>query len=292
LQPARLEFVQAEELYRDHVRGGVAELRCCRMLYARVLAMLAQWDDLARCDAWIREAEQCEDLVTAARLRMIGIPRMLMEGDLDAAESALRIPEPLVGPTADLTQLLRVLGEVSVVLYRDDPDAAEAMLHKADEIDSSPLFALRLWRSDHLVNRARLFMIASRSAEHPEERLAEVERCIETIEMLALECQMDHARILRAGLFHRRGDTQAALHELNTILSDADMGGDSRIIRACARMRKGQLLGGDEGEMMISQSQRELRTWGAKDPERFARVYSPGFGAAGKHLRVVAVANE
>ena len=64
---------------------------------------------------------------------------------------------------------------------------------------------------------------------------------------------------------------------LDSILTDADMCGDSRFIRPCAAWRKGELLGGEAGAALIRQAEQELRQRGAKDPVRFARMYSPGF---------------
>jgi hypothetical protein len=64
---------------------------------------------------------------------------------------------------------------------------------------------------------------------------------------------------------------------INMILSDADMGGDSRLIRACAMLRKGEMLSDGTGTVLIRQAEQELRSRGAKDPQRFARIYAPGF---------------
>ena len=289
LQPARMEFAQAEDLFANHCPGAVAKLRACRMLYARVHVMLGQFEELAHCDAWIREAEQCEDVLTATRLRLICAHRYLMDDEVERAERALQVPEVLRGPRADLTELLRVLAQVSLLLYRGDPVAAEGLLADADDVHKSPLFAIPSWRGDHLANRARLYMLASTAdTEDPERRLSVVEECIDGIAALDLESHVDHIRILRAGLAFLRDDLSTALHELNSILSDADMGGDSRIIRACARMRKGQLIGGDEGAMMIKESARELTARGVQQPERFARLYSPGFDRPEQSLGAVA----
>ena len=98
------------------------------------------------------------------------------------------------------------------------------------------------------------------------------------IDKVALESHVDHIRMLRAGLAYLRGQREEALRWLDTILSDADMGGESRVIRACALWRKGELLGAEAGEAMIRQGEQDLRNRGAKDPARFARIYSPGFG--------------
>jgi hypothetical protein len=151
------------------------------------------------------------------------------------------------------------------------------MVADYDRLTRTALFVIPVWRSDHTVNRARLFLLASQSSDDPEARLKEVEERCEAIEELGLECHVDHARILRAGLCFRRDDVSGALHWLNTILSDADMGGDSRLIRACARLRKGQLLGGEEGAALVDEGKRELAGHGARNPSRFAELYSSGF---------------
>ena len=52
-----------------------------------------------------------------------------------------------------------------------------------------------------------------------------MEKTIETIGEIGLECHVDHARMLSAALAAHRGDERQALELLDCILADADMVG-------------------------------------------------------------------
>ena len=71
------------------------ELRTCRMLCARALAMTGDLDGLGRCEAWISEASECDDLTAVTRLRLIALPRVLADNDLAQAERALELSPEL-----------------------------------------------------------------------------------------------------------------------------------------------------------------------------------------------------
>ncbi|MDH5672501.1 MAG: protein kinase [Myxococcales bacterium] len=279
LKPGALEFGQAEEMFRNRCRDTTAELRASRMLYARLLVMLAETDGLSVCEQWAREADQNEDPLTATRLRLIGVTRYLMDDDVERVRRALEVPEAMRTRDVDLTELLSFSGSVNLALYEDDPAAAVALVPESERLGGSPLLIVGLWGSDHAANCARIFLHASRDAEGEgvDSWLSRAEAQIEEVERRGLECYTDHGRILRAGLAYRRGRISEALAALDAILSDADMGGDSRLVRAAARIRKGQILGHDEGAAMIREGCLELQERGASNPARIAQLYAPGF---------------
>jgi hypothetical protein len=119
-------------------------------------------------------------------------------------------------------------------------------------------------------------LAASRVAPDPESMLNSAEQMLSELDELGMDCHADHVRILRAMLALRRDQKAEALAGLDAILSDADMGGESGIIRACARLYKGRLVGGDGGAALWQDGVRELASRGVKEPERFARIYAPG----------------
>jgi hypothetical protein len=276
LKPAILDFEQAEDLLRNRCRDGSAELRTCRMLCARALAMTGDLDGLGRCEAWIREASECDDLIAVTRLRLIALPRVLAENDLEQAERALQLSPELRAEGIDLTRALVYSGSISLALYANDGDALLRLTSSIDSVAKSPLLRIRLWKSDYLLMRLRLHLAASRVAPDGESMLNSAEQMLVELDELGMECHADHVRILRAMLALRRDRKEEALAGLDAILSDADMGGESGIIRACARLYKGRLIGGDAGAALWQDGVRELASRGVKEPERFARIYAPG----------------
>jgi hypothetical protein len=247
------------------------------MLCARALVMLGDLDELAHCEAWAREAAECEDLTALTRLRLIALPRVLAENDLVQAERTLELPPELRASKTDLTAALLLNGKISVALYSQDVPTLLDLTEEVDDFGLSPLVRVRLWNSDYMLMRARLLLAASRFASDPAPLLAKAEQSIEALEKLGMECHTDHARVLRAGLAQARGSEHEALELLDAILADpADMGGESGIIRACARMNKGRLVGGDAGAALVQTGERDLSSRGVKSPAQFARIYAPG----------------
>jgi hypothetical protein len=247
------------------------------MLSAHVLGMLGQLDDLGLCEQWTRDAVNREDPVTAARLRLLLVPRLLADDEMARAHESLLISGELLGRRPGLTALLHFNARAHIALYEDDEAALARVCADVEAALRSPLLVVRIWRSDHAIVRARVLLGASRDAEQPELLLGRVERCIETIGEIGLECHVDHARMLGAALAARRGEKAQAIELLDAILADADMVGDSRILLACARLRRGQLIGGEVGAALVREGERALIARGVKHPQRFARVYAPGF---------------
>jgi serine/threonine protein kinase/tetratricopeptide (TPR) repeat protein len=278
LKPAALAFAQALQSFRDRCTNVTPELRACQMLNARVLVQLGQLEELTVCEGWIREADDSDDLLTATRLRLAIVPRMLLDDDMERANHAVSVPTDVHSDPNDLTHILIMLARTSLALYVDSHDDHVRALEIQDKLRKSPLFGIRIWRADSTLARARLLLAAARHEANRSERLAQADRALAVIDKVALESHVDHARMLRAGLAYLRGQHDETLRWLDAILSDADMGGESRVIRACAQWRKGELIGGPDGEALIRQGEAELRGRGAKDPSRFARIYSPGFG--------------
>ena len=278
LKPAALEFAQALQTFRDRCTNVTPELRACQMLNARVMVQLGQLEELSICEGWIREADDSDDLLTATRLRLAIVPRMLLEDDVDRAKQAVAAPIEVHSDPNDLTHILIMLASTSLSLYNDLHHELVATLAHQDTLRKSPLFGIRIWRADSTLARIRLLLATARHEANRADRLADAERALLAMDKVALESHVDHIRMLRAGLAYLRGQHDEALRWLDTILSDADMGGESRVIRACAMWRKGELLGAEAGQELIRQGEQDLRSRGAKDPARFARIYSPGFG--------------
>jgi tetratricopeptide (TPR) repeat protein len=277
IKPALLHLEQAEDLLRNRCTDGASALRTCRMLHARALAMSGDLDDLARCELWIREAAACDDVLLVTRLRLVACQRLLAEDDVAGVEGRVEPPPELQNEAFGLTGLLRFGVRINLAAYRLDKKALLRLANKVDAIGRSPLVRTRLWCSDYQAMRARVLLAANRLLPEDAQALARVEDAIERMDALEMDCNADAVRLLRASLAHQRGNTEEALAALDAIVVESDAAGDSGIVRACARMGKGHLLGGDAGATLLAEGERELHARGVKEPIRFARLYAPGF---------------
>jgi eukaryotic-like serine/threonine-protein kinase len=277
IKPASLDFAQAEELFRTRCQNVAPEMRSCRLLYARALVMLGQFDELGVCEQWIREALECEDMLVATRLRLYCIPRMLLEDDVAQAQRTLDLPDGLTADGVGLTKLFRLLAGAQLSLYCGDGAELERIATEMIAVRRSPLLGIRAWRSEFLLGLARALIGACAVAADREAVLASAEQALAKAEKLSLECHADHARLLRAALYFLRGEPDRARAAIDAILDDADTGGDGRLVLACARIRRAKLEPGHAADALLREGQHELALRGVKEPLKFVRLYAPGF---------------
>jgi hypothetical protein len=72
------------------------------------------------------------------------------------------------------------------------------------------------------------------------------------------------------------GQPEAALRELEEAIAgftEAEM----KLHAACARRRKGELLGGDRGLALIAEADAAMEAQGIRKPQQWADMYAPGF---------------
>ncbi len=96
------------------------------------------------------------------------------------------------------------------------------------------------------------------------------------LEKEATRCAAASAALLRASLAAARGRPEDALGPLEAAAQGFDAA-EMALHAACARRRKGQLLGGDEGQALIAAADEALRSQGIRAPARWAALYVPGF---------------
>ena len=81
---------------------------------------------------------------------------------------------------------------------------------------------------------------------------------------------------VRAGASACRGDDGRALAHLNAAVTACDEA-DMRLHAAAARVRLGQLLGGDSGRAEIQRGTDFMVSEGVRAPERMTEMLAPGF---------------
>jgi hypothetical protein len=113
----------------------------------------------------------------------------------------------------------------------------------------------------------------------PSERarlIAAAERDAQSLEREGRHYARAWAALLRAGVAASRGQRGRALRELGSAIVGFDEA-DLSLHAACARRRKGEILGGDEGRALIQRADSALRAQDIRDVERWTAMYAPGF---------------
>ncbi|WP_437571845.1 serine/threonine-protein kinase [Sorangium sp. So ce542] len=84
------------------------------------------------------------------------------------------------------------------------------------------------------------------------------------------------ATSLRAAIAAQRGQAARALSLLEAAAAAFD-GSEMALFAACARRRRGQLLGGEEGRALIEAADAWMAGQGIRNPARIAAIFAPGF---------------
>lgn len=90
--------------------------------------------------------------------------------------------------------------------------------------------------------------------------------------ILAEQC-LTRGRVEMAAL---KGNDESALVNLNRGLEHMSVAGSYTLRSTHARRAKGLLIGGAEGEALVTQAEADLRNLGVDDPRRHARAILPG----------------
>jgi hypothetical protein len=164
-------------------------------------------------------------------------------------------------------------------LYEGRPHMAYARVVDAwGAIRASQLLRVQFGRIDMRLLRARVAVAsaaARRSGRAP--LLAQAEEDAAALEREVRRDARPAATLIRACIAAVKGDHTAA----RQLLASAAYGYDSAgmvLLAACARRRLGEVAGGSEGEWTMAEMDVALRRQGVARPDRWIRMYAPGFG--------------
>ncbi|HYO70140.1 MAG TPA: hypothetical protein VEU33_29095, partial [Archangium sp.] len=118
-------------------------------------------------------------------------------------------------------------------------------------------------------------------AEREPHRRAElVRRARKDIGLLAQEIRRDTpslVHLLQAGAARLGDQPDQALTHLSAAIDGYDAAG-MPTLAACARLWKGERVGGEAGKELVTRATATLRGEDIREPRRWAAVLAPGFG--------------
>jgi serine/threonine protein kinase len=107
-------------------------------------------------------------------------------------------------------------------------------------------------------------------------RIAEAERVAAELQAEGMPYALPGASLVRAGALAARGRADQAIPDLEAAIAGF-RGVDMALHAACARRRKGELLGGDEGRRLVEGADAAMRAQGIARPDRWTAMIAPGF---------------
>lgn len=163
-------------------------------------------------------------------------------------------------------------------LYEGRPRASHERLRELwTALRRSNLLRVPLVRADFYFLRGQLTLALARTDVGARDEL--LRSCEADARRLAREGRFDsgaHACLLRAGAHEVRRRPDLALPLLDQAIAFCDVGG--MVLRgACARLRKGEILGGDAGTAFVDAASARIAKSGIAEPGRWAAMYALAF---------------
>jgi eukaryotic-like serine/threonine-protein kinase len=216
----------------------------------------------------LAEARERGDLYTYVALSLYAAPlRRLSEGEVAGMRREVDELLAQCRLTGFSTQHLHHLkAHVLADLYGGEPEAAVRRLEEAwPQVRRAGMLWTKSSSAELLDLRSRVLLYAAQARG--------AEKDARVLERLGQPYTVACAELVRAGLSALRGEPEAAArygHAARRLEEEGML-----LYAASARVRQGELLGGEQGEALVRQTCEWMRQRGILQPERVAAMYAP-----------------
>jgi tRNA A-37 threonylcarbamoyl transferase component Bud32/tetratricopeptide (TPR) repeat protein len=261
---------EAERLFRERCVGVPWEVATMRLWSSRALWYLGRLADLAdRVPLLMRESRERGDLYGEISLRASVAPLMeVAAGRPDQALEEARVAEAAWSTKAfHIQHYYALFSRLSALLYAGRINEATADLRRTwPPLRWSLILRVQVIRANMIDLRGRAALAAGDLAGTERAALGLAREKMPWIDALSL--------MLRAGLEAARGRTAAAvkLYEEAAAAFDAT---DMSLHAQAADRRRGALIGGDEGRVLVDAADAWMRGQRIADPERITDMLAP-----------------
>lgn len=178
-----------------------------------------------------------------------------------------------------LQHVWRMVNAIEVALYAGDPAKAEAHVEETwPKLEKSLFLRAESARArvHNAVGRAALAAaFAAKDDATRDARAATAEKSAQALAREGWPLAAGFALLLEAGVsaVRGRGDRAAELYAKAAAALDEK---GARLYAMAARYRRGELVGGDEGDALVQAAEKEMGEERIRVPAKMARVYAPG----------------
>ena len=269
-------------LLHERCAGAAWEVSIAQMSAHRSLMMMGHIGELAsRSHAWLREAEDAGDVYGEVWACLFSGAAMLAGDDVQGARD--RVHAAIRRWSQDgfhFQHMLALVIETFCDLYEGRSGGAwQRLSEQWAAVEGSHILHWQFLRIFGLQLRAAAALAAAREQPHAEAvLLAAAERDASQLDLDG-ESRRDSAAaaaLIRAGIAARSGARPQALAHLDRAIAGFDAA-HMALHAACARRRKGELLGGLAGAALIAEADRTMVDHAIVRPRQWAAIYAPGF---------------
>jgi hypothetical protein len=271
---------QAEAIFRDRCTGVAWELDTAHSFSNWSLFFLGEVAELIRrLPLLLQEARERGDLYAATNLgTFVGHLTWLAADDPEGAEHDMQEVMALWSHRGFHVQhLTGLMGRIQIALYRGDGAGAWRIISSEwPELERSLFLRVQTVRLFMRDLRARSALAAARQAAEPGPLLRSARHDMRRIAREGLPWSQPLAERIRAALAAAAGHESEAAQMLERAAAGFDAV-NMRLFAAAARRRRGQLVGGDEGRLLMAQADDWMREQQISNHQRMSALYMPGF---------------
>ncbi len=268
---------KAAETLRDQCTGVTWELSIAHRFLLSAMIYLGETAEVSRrVPALLGAALEQGNVFTATDLRTRLNLIWLAADDPDRArEEVIEALKAWPHEGFHLQHYSAMLALAQIELYTGDTEVVWKHLQgQWQALEDSLLLRIQVLRIEamHLQARAAL----ATSGKKQSRRLKIAARLAKRITREKAAWANPLANLVRAGIANRNDDKGTA----STLLSEAAIAfkaRDMELYAAASRRRLGELLGGDHGQQLISESNAWMASQRIRNPEAMTRMLAPGF---------------
>ena len=272
---------QSEAILRERCTGVTWELDTTHIYSLRALYYLGQLAEIsARLPVLLRDARDRNDLFAETSLRARhGYLHRLAGDEPERARSELQDAIARWSNRAFYMQhYYALIAETDIALYHREAKAASRIIEdRRRALQRSRLLRIHHLRIEwlHLQARSAIAAAAVAESDEVESRLQEAEAGAYRIDRERAPWGNAMSALVRAGVASIRGDPEKAVACLVSAEGAFDAA-DMALYSAIARLRRGELLGGDEGRQLGESAGEWMKNQNVKNPAGFAEMLAPG----------------
>jgi serine/threonine protein kinase len=267
--------------FRDHCTGVAWELDTSRTMSLWALFFMGEVALIRRrLPVLLREAHERGNLYAATNFAtLVGHLLWLADDDPSGARCDL---DTVVGKWSQegvhIQHVTAAIAQTQIDLYEGfDVRARSRLIDRWPKLNSSLLLhALQVVRIATIELRARTALAVAMGMAEPKPLLKAAERDARLLEREKVPWSRALAKLIRGGIAARRGDGNAAKALFAAAASACD-DVSMKLFAAAARRRLGELLGGDEGRMLMTKADDCMKHQTIKDSARMTAMLAPGF---------------
>ena len=262
--------------------GLIWELNSSRFFLGNSLVFQGRWKDLGhRLERWLDDARARGDVFALSSFQMLEARCVtLAAGDVDRARNEIE-RDVNVLPTKSLgvQKFLIEISKVQLEMYDAKPRLAVERIEQLwTEFSRStmPRFQLcRIYLHYHS-GFAYLIWAASQNDRQREEALHQASYHASRLEKESVAWATPFASYIRAAVANLQGDKEASMVGLKQAVAGFDQT-HMRMYGEATRRRLGQLIGGVQGDALVTTAETIFSEQGVAEPARFASIMAPGF---------------